>query len=67
MEPKANGQHQPASPRRAAQPTAMPCTSPWTEPYQFSFADDRRSSQSDDQDLQPTHDALSHIYNRGYV
>ena len=67
MEPKANGQHHQSSPRRAAQATAMPCTSPWTEPYQFGFADDQRQPHGDDPDLQPTHDALSHIYNRGYA
>lgn len=40
-------------------------TSPWTEAYQDSFATSEQPPQDDDAQ-QPTHDALSEIYNRGY-
>jgi hypothetical protein len=58
---KVNGkQHQ----HGGAQPTAAPCTSPWTEAYQTAPEWQR---PAEDQDCQPTLDALSHIYNRGYA
>lgn len=40
-------------------------TSPWTEPFQASSAAHDQMPQQDDAQ-QPTHDALSDIYNRGY-
>lgn len=39
-------------------------TSPWTEAFQSSSAAHEEMQQDDAQ--QPTHDALSDIYNRGY-
>lgn len=46
---------------------AAPCTSPWTEAYQFAFAEERQRTHEDRDSVQPTLDALSDIYNRGYV
>jgi hypothetical protein len=40
-------------------------TSPWTEAYQNASASQEQTQQDDDAQ-QPTHDALSDIYNRGY-
>jgi len=43
------------------------CTSPWTEAFQSTYyAQSEEAAQMRDQELQPTHDALSDIYNRGY-
>jgi hypothetical protein len=42
-------------------------TSPWTEAYQRTASPISRFDDSDDHTTQdPTHDALSDIYNRGY-
>ncbi len=42
-------------------------TSPWTEAFQSTpYAQSEEAAQMRDQEMQPTHDALSDIYNRGY-
>ena len=48
--------------------TYMCPTSPWTEPYQSAPAQYQQQECAgfDSDDQQPTHDALSDIYNRGY-
>ncbi|MBE2268232.1 MAG: hypothetical protein IAE80_08355 [Anaerolinea sp.] len=61
QQPQQNG-------TRSSKPaSAAPCTSPWTEAYQFGFAEDRQRAEDDQDCQQPTHDALSQIYNRGYA
>lgn len=56
--------------KQANQNAAYMCpTSPWTEPYQAASSHRQQSEQAasfDSDDQQPTHDALSDIYNRGY-
>lgn len=48
-------------------------TSPWTEAYQATYPswahqhdEHMQAAERDDDTQQPTHDALSEIYNRGY-
>lgn len=55
--------------KQANQNAAYMCpTSPWTEPYQAasSHRQQQECAGFDSDDQQPTHDALSDIYNRGY-
>lgn len=68
MYPKFDGKQQHNNSQRSgSQPMTPPCTSPWTEPYQVSFAEDHQRAADDQDCQQPTLDALSHIYNRGYA
>lgn len=54
--------------KQAHQSAAYMCpTSPWTEPYQAASSQHQQECAGfDSDDQQPTHDALSDIYNRGY-